>query len=120
MDIICPTNPDLDKHVGVVVHGVVVVVEHGRPLHGRLEDLVVGGGVPGHNVDVSVDDVLEVLDGVAPGARRHFCIYAGFRQRGSRLRFVNMILASRSKKSEVVKEPNQTSAIHLALSVSLQ
>ena len=69
---IVPSDPDLDKVVGVVVHGVVVVVVHGRALDGRLEDLVVGGGVPGHHVDVPVDDVLEVLDGVAARARRHF------------------------------------------------
>ena len=74
--------PDLDKIVGVVVHGVVVVVVHGRAFDGRLEDLVVGGGVPGHHVDVPVDDVLEVLDGVAPGARSHFLGGAGFRPRG--------------------------------------
>ena len=69
---IVSNNPDLDKVVRVVVHSVVVIVVHGRALDSHLEDLMVGGGMPGHHVDVPVDHVLEVLDGVAARARSHF------------------------------------------------
>ena len=40
------------------MHVLVVVLVHGRPLAGRLEKFVVGGGSPDDHSVVAVDDIL--------------------------------------------------------------